>query len=541
MSAGVFALSLAPGVSPGDAVTQAALVVAYGASPPTPPPTGAPVRVSVDRRRGLSHVDARFLSVALDTSQVLGGHWWTPGAARVEMGRGSRVVDPFDLEAPRLRLLAAALAPAYLRIGGTEADAVYYDMGPEPSAIPDGFELSLTRSRWDAIGRFARGAGFDLFFTVNAGPGPRGEDGRWSSANFSTLLTYAKASGGDVGVFELGNEVDAFWFTQGLRHQVSGRVYAGDLARFREAVRVVYPAAKVAGPAALYWPVIGRSPALVADFMGELLDADAPKPDIVTWHFYPQQSRRCPLATRRASLNRLLEPAALNEVARWGSDVQRLVADHAPDAAVWLGETGNAQCGGEPGVSDRFAGALWWVDELGLVARMGQPVVVRQTLAGSDYGLVDDQTLAPRPDYWASVLWKRLMGTTVLDVETSADDAFVRGYAHCAPAGDGGVTVLLVNLHRDTTARACFDDLPTDRAGAYAMTAPALDSGTALLNEAPLVFDGRQLPALDPVPAPVVNGCLTLAPASFVFLAVPDANAAACLSAPTPPGDTSIP
>src|SRR5579862_8563052 len=192
LSAGVFAISLSPGASRRDAFTQTALSFAYGHSAVTQPPTGNPVRIAVDRQRRLPPVDERFLSVALDTSQVLGGHWWTRGASRVEVGRGSQVVEPFDLDNERLRVLAAELAPAYLRIGGTEADVVYYDMGPVPSPIPDGFELSLTRARWDAIAGFASRAGYDLFFTVNAGPATRDGDGRWSPANFSTLLDYSK-------------------------------------------------------------------------------------------------------------------------------------------------------------------------------------------------------------------------------------------------------------------------------------------------------------------------------------------------------------
>jgi heparanase 1 len=314
-----------------------------------------------------------------------------------------------------------------------------------------------------------------------------------------------------------------------MRHRVSGRVYADDLARFRAIVRAAYPNAKVAGPAALYWPVVGPSPSLFSDFLGEFLTAGAEKPDVVTWHFYPQQSSRTPAATRRASLTRMLDPAALNEVGRWGSEVGRAVADHAPNADAWLGETGNAQCGGQPGVSDRFAGALWWVDELGLAARTGQKVVVRQTLAGSDYGLLDEQTFAPRPDYWASVLWKRLMGASVLDVHPSADDAFVRAYAHCTPAAAGGITLLLVNLHQDTSASVCFDDLATDGAAVYEMTAPSLDSRAASLNGRPLAFDGRHLPELEPVSAAIEDGCTRLRPASFVFLALPAANARACI------------
>ena len=86
---------------------------------------------------------------------------------------------------------------------------------------------------------------------------------------------------------------------------------------------------------------------------------------------------------------------------------------YAPGKPVWIGETGGAQFGGEPGISDAYLGGLWWLDELGLAARSGVEVVVRQTLSGSNYGLIDDKTLVPRPDYWNSWLWKRLMGQEV--------------------------------------------------------------------------------------------------------------------------------
>jgi imidazolonepropionase-like amidohydrolase len=35
-------------------------------------------------------------------------------------------------------------------------------------------------------------------------------------------------------------------------------------------------------------------------------------------------------------------------------------------------------------------------------------------LASSDYGLLDENTFAPRPNYWAALLWRKLMGATVL-------------------------------------------------------------------------------------------------------------------------------
>jgi heparanase 1 len=40
---------------------------------------------------------------------------------------------------------------------------------------------------------------------------------------------------------------------------------------------------------------------------------------------------------------------------------------------------------------------------------------MHNTLASSDYGLLNEDTLEPRPDYWAAVLWKRTMSDVVLD------------------------------------------------------------------------------------------------------------------------------
>src|SRR5262249_58171455 len=95
--------------------------------------------------------------------------------------------------------------------------------------------------------------------------------------------------------------------------------------------------------------------------------------------------------------------------------------------------------------------------ELGTMARLGVPVVVRQDLSGSNYGLIDDATLEPNPDYWASLLWRRLMGTRVLAASTDATMP-VRVYAHCARGG-GGVTLLALNLSAKESVSVRAPDL----------------------------------------------------------------------------------
>jgi hypothetical protein len=41
---------------------------------------------------------------------------------------------------------------------------------------------------------------------------------------------------------------------------------------------------------------------------------------------------------------------------------------------------------------------------MGRLAQRGVSVIFHNTLAASDYGLIDQQTLEPRPDYWAALL-----------------------------------------------------------------------------------------------------------------------------------------
>jgi hypothetical protein len=473
-------------------------------------------------------VDERFLSVAIDSSQVVGGHWWSP-SGRVEP-IGQRRIEPVDLRSPRLRRLAHELAPAYLRVGGTEADRIYYGVADDgtPEAPPP-FDLVLTRSEWDGVADFARSVDLDLFFTLNAGPSSRDAQGQWTTDNAERLLRYARSRGDAIRVLELGNEINGYWFNYGVSRQPSGTTVAGDLRRLREIAGRLMPGALVVGPAEFYWPRVGSPLSSRTNVLAGLLEAGGGgNLDAVTWHYYPEQSRRCPIATRRASLTELLDPAALDEVSRWAAEVEERRDRSAPALPVWLGETGGAQCGGEPGVSDRFASSLWWMDELGLLATRGHAVVVRQTLLGSNYGLVDDQSLEPRPDFYASVLFKRLMGRVVLDVKRPGGDPYVRVYGHCTATAagkkPGAVTLLAINLHPDREATIKWPNATGRDVDLYQVTAPSLDATNVDLN-------GTRMAAVDPAAmAPRhgrFDGALALPPASYAFLVV-DADAGVC-------------
>jgi hypothetical protein len=499
------------------------------AAPPPPPAGGVGVRVQLDRGP-VAIVDERFLSFAIDTAQVVGGEFWAPQGWEHGVLK-THAVAPYDFSRPALRRLASALAPAYLRIGGTDADRTIYRVdGDGRAGVPaeGGARWVLTGRRWAEVAEFARATDLKIMFTLNAGPSARGEDGAWNPDNARSLIAYTRAHGYPVDVWELGNEINAFPLTHG--HWLSGARYANDVRRARALLDELHDPGRLAGVGSAYWPVLGEGRGVMSD----TLQAAGGALDIVTWHYYPQQSHRCPLATRRAAAALTPAPERLGEVDRWAQQVETAAHEHAPHAAVWLGETASAQCGGEAGVSDSFADALWWLDELGRISRRGQPVVVRQTLSGSDYGLVDDRTMQPNPSYWASWIWRNMMGTRVLDAAVEPAAPAVRAYAHClrAPAGavSGGVALLLLNIHptEATTVRLGAGASVTAPAiRVLQLQADALDSRTLRLAGAPLVTapDGS-------LPAFALAGDIrdarevTLPPMSATFVAIPGAPAA---------------
>ena len=211
---------------------------------------------------------------------------------------------------------------------------------------------------------------------------------------------------------------------------------------------------------------------------------------------------------------------------KWADEVIDYRDAYAPDLPVWLGESGHPQFGGQPGASDAFEGTFWWLDQLGALARREIQVSVRQTLSGSNYGLIDDVTLEPRPDYWASVLWRRLMGQRVLEVRRTAIDDLIRVYAHCSYQRPGAVTVLAINLDEESSVRIEVESLSNAGKELYVLTSDGLDSSDVMLNGTLLRDEDGTLPPLEPERVGVRPA--DLPPRSMGFIVYPNADAPAC-------------
>ena len=126
---------------------------------------------------------------------------------------------------------------------------------------------------------------------------------------------------------------------------------------------------------------------------------------------------------------------------------------YEPGKPMWLTETAETACGGDRWAST-FLDSFRYLNQLGLLAKLGVQVHMHNTLAASDYGLLDEKTYEPRPNYWAALLWHKLMGTTVLDPGASPSPN-LHLYAQCLRNHPGGVAVLAINADRTDSVFAC--------------------------------------------------------------------------------------
>ena len=192
-----------------------------------------------------------------------------------------------------------------------------------------------------------------------------------------------------------------------------------------------------------------------------------------------------------------------------------------PGKPMWNTETAQAACGGDRWASS-FIDSFRYLSQLGSLAKHGVQVVAHNTLAASDYGLIDEKTLNPRPNYWSALLWRRLMGTTVSMPARRLPKIFTFMLTACA-GRSGAVVLLAINADR-TSSQTIQMPLAGDQ---YTLTAKNLLDTEVQLNGSTLsVGSDDSLPKIVGVASKA--GAITFAPASITFLAFPKANNQSC-------------
>lgn len=300
--------------------------------------------------------------------------------------------------------------------------------------------------------------------------------------------------------------------------------YARDVAAFRRFLKQTAPDTLFLGPSSV---AESRTMAALPNRgllrSEDLLKASGPVYDIFSYHLYPAVSQRCASMSPAGGTT---AAAALSE--EWLSRPDEISSFYAglrdryePGKPLWITETADAACGGNPWAST-FLDTFRYLDAHGRLAQQGVRVVAHNTLAASDYALLDENTFAPRPNYWAALLWHQLMGTTVLKPSPSPAPG-LHLYAHCMTDAPGGVTLLAINTD-GSAPKTLTVPAASQR---YTLTESNLEGTRVELNGKELTLGANDaIPQLAGVPTP--SGQMTLAPASITFLAVRGAHNASC-------------
>jgi hypothetical protein len=434
---------------------------------------------------------------------------------------------PIDLSNARLRRLAAALGPAYMRTSGTWANMVYVHDGdtPPPSQAPAGFQGVLTKTLWKGVVDFTHAVNARLVSSFAVSQGVRDASKRWTPDQARRFVAMTNALGGYIAAAEFFNEPDMPSYG-GAPTGYTAADYARDFASFRAFAKATVPQMQIVGPGSVgegvLIPAMGGAGLAAGLVSTESMLSATPPPvfDIFSYHFYGAASQRC--AAMGAGAQTTADMALSEEwLTRTEKSFEFYVAlrdRFEPGKPIWITETADAACGGNPWATE-FLDTFRYLDQLGRLAKHGVAVVFHNTLASSEYGLLDQNTFRPRPNYWAAVLWHRLMGTTVLNAGPIQPGFHV--YAQCLPGGPGGVTVLAINTSRTQTQSLEFQT-PAER---YTLSAAKLDATEIRLNGQPMKLDAD---VSDFRPEHVASGPMTFDPTTISFVAFPAAGNSAC-------------
>ncbi|KAF3708241.1 Inactive heparanase-2 [Channa argus] len=512
------------------------------------------VLLDVNTRSPIRVLNDNFLSLQLDPSIIKDG--WLD-----------------FLSSKRLVTLARGLAPAFLRFGGKRTDFLQFNnqknlakfRGPGPDYYLKNYEddivrsdvaldkqngckvanhpdimlelqrekaatthlvllkeqlsniysnITITARSLDKLYNFVDCAGLHLILGLNALH--RNPDNSWNTSSTLSLLKYSAGKKYNIS-WELGNEPNAY------RSMVGRAVNSTQLAQDYTKLRTLLQSVRYYHRAHLYGPNAGRpqkNAILLLD--GYYMDGRVNK------------------------VEDFLKTRLLDTLTEQITKVTKVVNVHTPGKKVWLGGLGPAWTGGINNLSDTYAAGFLWVNTLGMAAVQGIDVVLRHSFFDYGYTHLVDQNFNPLPDYWFSLVFKRLVGPRVLAVRVAGLQRKpqpgrvirdkLRIYAHCTSYYNhnyvrGSITIYIINLHRSRKKIKLAGTLRNRTVHQYLLQPYGTDGLKAkhvqLNGEKLLMVDNETFPVLKPKTLRA-GRTIAMPPMTIGFYVIKNMNAYAC-------------
>jgi hypothetical protein len=322
--------------------------------------------------------------------------------------------------------LLRSIGPGTLRFGGVTADSQVAWLDPASQPLPAWATTALTPADLQALGQLARASGWTVVLTVNLDHfDPR-------SAADEAAVAFRELGPALRGI-EIGNEPTAYVAEHLRRGPYSFATYRRQVDAYIAAIH-----ARVHG-LPIYGPDDEARVSKPSNLRWARAEARDIRPTALTAHLYgASKCSRMP-----PTIPFLLGPAvrAKDELAI--RDLEA-VADRYR-LPIWLDETNNVACGGQPGVSNTFAGALWAV---GLLTRVLRAPFVGAAFHGfltnaDGYTPIATESatdlaagqLTAEPEWYALLLAHQVAGDRPVPVKLSPTIPGLAVWAGLTPAG----------------------------------------------------------------------------------------------------------
>lgn len=499
------------------------------------------VKLSPDTLQALREGNPMMMSYNVEFAEVTGGTFWkayTPGQVvgteefYVEPSNEGiaalykdlmQVYPPIDLYNEKLRALARELGTAWVRVSGTWSTKTYYDFdGTTNGKVPEGYLNVLTKEQWIGVLDFVKAIGGKLMISMSNCPGLHSAHDPWPSTEAEKIFGLSAEYGVPIEAVEFTNEPNMMEDT-GFPAGYTAADYRRDQDLFFKWLKENYPNCIKVGPSDTGGANVsfgktsgGGVEQIVSETCtcDELMDGTAEPLDVFSYHYYNGLSERLASLSPSGhwSPDEALSEEYLDTAPNFARTYAPLRDKYVPGAEMWVTESGDAGGGGDTWAST-FLDVFRTLNELGGFSAVTSGVIFHNTLASSDYGFLARQVFDPRPNYFAVLLWNRLMGTTVYDTgEPIREGAHV--YAHSRKDGKDGVVYLVIN---NSLTEATTVELPKD-AQRYTLAGQDgnIRATVMTLNGKPLVLgEGNTLPEM--APEAQAAGTVTVAPGTCTF------------------------
>ena len=417
-------------------------------------------------------INPRLMSYNVEMTEVTGGTFWkaytegqiagTEEFPKLEGGFQNHTAmaglmqyyPPIDTTNEKLIHLTKELGSAWIRVSGTWATKTYYDFdGTTGGKAPEGYQSVLTREQWANIINFVKAVDGKLLVSASNCAGDHKDGAPLDLTQIKKLFALTDELGGRIDAFEFMNEPNMLQIS-GAPVGYTFEDYVRDQDIANKWVRENYPECLIVGPCNTGMTGEDDAAAKMGAGMGnmmtlgtvhDLMRGHTVPMDVYSYHYYNGISERL---------------AGMMPTGHWPAEAAHTDAylavapgicmsntkprdKYVPGGEMWVTESGDAGGGGDTWAST-YLDVLRTLNELGSFCTITNGVIFHNTLASSDYGFLQHGSFDPRPNYFAVLLWQRLMGSECYSFEAPQTEG-AHVYCHSRKDGQEGYCYLVIN------------------------------------------------------------------------------------------------